>query len=70
MATKGDRNMKEVYNDQNGINPHISIRTCWFYCHSEASVHGHGIFNCIIQYSAYRYPFPVLVQRAGKTRCI
>ena len=30
VATNGDRNMKEVYNDYDIINSHIFIRICWF----------------------------------------
>ena len=45
MATKGDREMYEVYVVYNVINSHIFVRTCRFCFHSEATVHGHEIFN-------------------------
>jgi hypothetical protein len=45
MVTKRDRNMYEVYNGDNVINSHVFICSCWFYSHSEASVHGHEIFK-------------------------
>jgi len=47
MATKGDRNMWEVYKYYNVINLYIHVCTCWFYSHSEARVRGHGIFKNI-----------------------
>jgi hypothetical protein len=31
LATKGDRNMYEVYNEYDVINLYIFIRTYWFY---------------------------------------
>jgi len=37
--------VSEFYNDWNVINSHIFIRTCWFFCYSEASVRGHEIFK-------------------------
>ena len=45
MATKSDQNMYEVHNDYNAVNSYIFIWTCWFYSHSEASMHGHEIFK-------------------------
>jgi hypothetical protein len=33
MATKGDRNMSEVYNDYKLMNSYIFIGTVWFYSH-------------------------------------
>jgi len=35
MATKGDRNMSEVYSDYNVINSYIFICTCWFCSHCD-----------------------------------
>ena len=35
MATKGDRNMHDVYNECNVINSHIFIFNFWFYSHKD-----------------------------------
>ena len=46
MATKGDRNMQEVYSVYNVIYLYyIFMCFCWFYSHNETSVRDHEILK-------------------------
>jgi hypothetical protein len=45
MATKGERNMYEIYTVYDIINSHIFICNSWFYSHNEAPVPGREIYK-------------------------